>query len=49
MTVVSQGTVLEITGKEQVAANGSTWYELYLNADKTEVGWASEKVLKVQE
>ena len=49
VTVVSQGTVLQMTGKEQVAANGSTWYELYLNADKTEVGWASEKVLKVQE
>lgn len=49
VTVVSQGTVLEMTGNEQTTENGTKWYEVYLDADKTEVGWASEKVLKLQE
>ena len=49
ITVVYQGTVLEMTGNQQVAANGGIWYEVYLNAEKTEMAWVSEQVLKVQE
>lgn len=47
--VVSKGTVLEMTGNEIIADNGNIWYELYLNDEKTEIGWCSEKVAKVQE
>ena len=49
ITVVYQGTVLEMTGNQQVAANGGIWYEVYLNAEKTEIAWVSEQVLKIQE
>ena len=45
----SGGTVLEMTGNQEVAPNGSIWYELYLDTEKTKTGWASEKVLEIQE
>ena len=46
---VPEGTEFVATGNEEVASNGKTWYEVYLNDEKTETGWASQSVIKFKE
>lgn len=46
--VIQQGTVLERTGQKQIGSDGSTWYELYLNSEKTKVGWGNEQILRIK-
>lgn len=48
-TTISGGETYVATGNEAVASNGSTWYEIYLDEEKTETGWASEKVITPME
>lgn len=49
MTVANQGEVFWATGNEQpVGSSGTIWYELYLSEDRTQVGWASQKVIDFQ-
>ena len=43
-----RGDVFTATGNQQTASNGRVWYEIYLDANMTETGWASEKVIGFQ-
>lgn len=45
----SQGMTFFSTGNQKKAENGRIWYEIYLNEECTELGWASETVITVQE
>lgn len=47
--VVTEGSTLLGTGKTVISDKGTVWYELYMNTEKTEFGWASELVVKVEE
>ncbi|MFI3177228.1 MAG: SH3 domain-containing protein [Eubacteriales bacterium] len=46
--VAMQGEVFVATGEEEMASNGTIWYEIYLDEDMVETAWASEKVLVVE-
>ncbi len=35
------------TGNTEIASNGKTWYEIYLNEEKTETGWVSETIIEI--
>lgn len=48
LTTASLGDVFTATGSQQTASNGRIWYEIYLNEEMTEIGWASEKVIAFQ-
>lgn len=43
------GTEFIGTGNTKEASNGRVWYEIYLNDDRTELGWVSSKVSKIKE
>lgn len=45
VTTASQGDEFIATGNQETASNGRIWYEIYLDEDKTEVGWASQKII----
>ena len=45
VTTASRGDEFVATGNQETASNGRIWYEIYLNDDMTEVGWASQKVI----
>lgn len=45
VTTASQGDIFVATGNQETASNGRIWYEIYLDEDKTEVGWASQKII----
>ncbi len=48
LMVASEGDIFLATGKEETASNGRIWYEIYIDKDSTEIGWASEKVISKQ-
>lgn len=48
LTTVSRGTEFYGTGNEETADNGRTWYEIYIDAEQSQTGWASEIVIKKQ-
>ena len=48
VTTAKKGDTFVATGNEKQAFDGSTWYEIYLDDDMTETGWASEKVISYQ-
>lgn len=48
LTVASKGDIFIATGNTETASNGRVWYEVYLNEDRTQTGWASEKVIEEQ-
>jgi len=37
------------TGNYEKPSGGGVWYEIYLNEEKTDIGWASEKVIGFEE
>lgn len=43
------GTVFYGTGNETVNESGRVWYEIYLDDEHTQTGWASEKVIEKQQ
>ena len=45
VTTASRGDEFIATGNQETASNGRIWYEIYLDEDKTEVGWASQKII----
>ncbi len=45
ITTAKKGDTFVATGNESQSLDGSTWYEIYLDDDMTETGWASEKVI----
>ncbi|MBQ7832275.1 MAG: hypothetical protein IJ336_01705 [Lachnospiraceae bacterium] len=44
-----QGQVFVATGNQETTSSGNVWYEIYLDEEKTQTGWASQKVIKLQE
>lgn len=48
LTVASKGDTFIATGNMETASNGRVWYEVYLNEDRTQTGWASAKVIEEQ-
>ena len=42
----SKGDVYIATGREETASNGRIWYEIYINDEATQTGWASQKIIK---
>jgi len=48
LTTVSEGAEFWGTGNEATAENGRIWYEIYMDEDQEQVGWASEAVIQMQ-
>lgn len=46
--VATKGNTFLATGNVETASNGGVWYEIYLDEEKTKMGWASEQVLRKQ-
>lgn len=44
----SKGTTFVATGQQETASNGGIWYEIYLDDEMTQTGWASQKVIDFQ-
>ena len=42
-------TIFYGTGNETINASGRVWYEIYLDEERTQIGWASEKVIEKQQ
>lgn len=49
LTTTTGGTIFCGTGNEQVHSSGSVWYEIYLDEECIQTGWASEKVIAREE
>ena len=49
LRVADEGETFIATGNEDVKSSGSVWYEVYLNEEGTETGWASQKVIRFVE
>lgn len=45
ITTAKKGEIYIATGNEEKASNGRTWYEIYIDEDMTQTGWASQKVI----
>lgn len=43
-----KGDTFYATGNQETASNGRTWYEIYIDNEKTKTGWASQKVIEFQ-
>lgn len=48
VSTANQGDVFITTGNEESASNGRIWYEIYLDGEMSQTGWASEKVMEFQ-
>lgn len=48
VTTASKGTAFVATGQQETASNGGIWYEIYLDDEMTQTGWASQKVIDFQ-
>ncbi len=44
-----QGETFVATGNQETTSSGNVWYEIYLDEEKTKTGWASQKVIELQE
>ncbi len=44
-----QGETFVATGNQETTSSGNVWYEIYLDEEKTMTGWASQKVIMLQE
>ena len=44
----NQKATFVATGKQETLSDGEIWYELYIDADLNETGWASQKVIDFQ-
>lgn len=47
VATAEMGDIFISTGMQETASNGRIWYEIYLNDEFTETGWASEKVMEL--
>ncbi len=45
ITTAPKGEVFAATGNQETASNGRIWYEIYLDVEMTQTGWASQKVI----
>lgn len=48
ITTVELDLVLYGTGNEELTDSGRIWYEIYLDEELTQTGWASEKIIQKQ-
>lgn len=48
VTTASKGTAFVATGEQETASNGGIWYEIYIDDEMTQTGWASQKVVDFQ-
>ncbi len=48
VTTAPNGAVFVATGEQGTASNGGIWYEIYLDDEMTQTGWASQKVIDFQ-
>lgn len=48
VTTAPKGDTFVATGRQEKASNGRTWYEVYVNDEMTQTGWASQTVITVQ-
>lgn len=48
VSTANQGDVFTATGNQETASNGRIWYEIYLDEEMTQTGWASQKVIDFQ-
>lgn len=48
VATASQGDIFVATGNQETASNGRIWYEIYLDDEKTQTGWASQKIIDFQ-
>ena len=46
VSTATDGELFTSTGREEATSNGRIWYEIYLDDDMTQTGWASEKVIE---
>lgn len=49
LTTVPKGTEFYGTGNEASANSGRVWYEIYIDEEQSQTGWASEAVIEKQE
>lgn len=49
VSAATKGTVFSGTGNEEVGGNGRIWYEIYINEEQSETGWASAAVIEKRE
>ena len=49
VTTATEGEVFYGTGNELLKESGRTWYEIYIDEELTQTGWASDKVIQMQE
>ncbi len=45
LQTTNQGDVFIATGNQETTSNGRIWYEIYLDEIRSQIGWASEKVI----
>lgn len=48
ITTASKGDTFVATGNQETASNGRIWYEIYIDSDMTQTGWASQKIIDFQ-
>ena len=48
VTTAIQGDIFVATGNQETASNGRIWYEIYLDDEMTQTGWASQKIIDFQ-
>lgn len=49
VTVVHKDDIFIFTGNQTTLPSGATWYEVYLDEEKSKSGWASEVVIKFRD
>lgn len=48
LTVADSGEIFVATGRQETTVKGKIWYEIYLDEETDETGWASQKVIGFQ-
>ena len=48
VVTASKGDTFVSTGNQETASNGRIWYEVYLDEDMNQTGWASQKIIDFQ-
>lgn len=49
LTTAKKGDTFIATGNQETVSNGTIWYEIYLDQEMTQTGWASQKVIALLE
>jgi hypothetical protein len=49
VTTAKKGDTFTATGNQETASNDRIWYEIYLDDEMSQTGWASQKVIDFQQ